>query len=341
MKKILIPVILVFILGSSVAGLSDDPFAISSSEFTYFGFTDVVGTVPTGSIIVYGRPWKYQKHIYTSDADWYYNELPRGKRRIGPNVYSSLNHAQVQNLISSTFEEALDQLTWEEYLRRDDTLIEVTANGNMIYVMNDDVLHLIDFPANVVMTIDYSSGLRCSELEGDPDLYDLPAGETAVLRCIYGVLLGPGSSRIRLMKDPEIIKTGVLQALNSVSPFEHARLDMSMAQYLNPPEIWLHDMSYGNSLGDQNSFNLETTFDYGVRGLNEIGFGEHRVRRDFSSEKPQRMPGEQLRARSAILSSIERILSSKGQKWLLEVSGWGEPILIRNLSNIYMREEKQ
>ena len=340
MKRIMIAVFMIFILPSWVAGQSDDPFAIVSSESTYFGFIEAVGTVPTGSIIVFGRPRKYEEHIYTSDGDWYFNELPRGKPRTGPNVYSSLNHAQVQNLINDIFEEALGRLTWEEYLQRDDTLIEITTNWNVAFVMNEDVLHIIDFPANVVMTIDYTSGLRCSALEGDPDPHDLPPGVTVVLRCYYGVMLGPGFTSIRLMRDPETIKIGVLRALNSLSPFEHERLDVSIAHYLNPPEIWLYDLSYGSGPGDYRSFNLENTFDDGVRGLHEIGFGEHRRRVDFSSGEGKEIPGDELYARSAILSSLERILSSNG-KWLLEVSRWGEPILIRNLSNMYGQEEKQ
>ena len=340
MKKIMTAVFLIFILPTAIAGQSDDPFAIVSSESTYFGFIEAVGTVPTGSIIVFGRPWKFEEHIYTSDSDWYFNEQPRGKRRIGPNIYSSISHVQVQNLISGTFEEALGQLTWEEYLQKDDTLIKVTANGNVIYVINDDVMHIIDHSANVIMTIDYTSGLRCSALDGNPDTYDFPSGEVVVLRCYYVVGLGPGFTSIRLMKDPENIKIGVLQALNSLSPFEHEKLDMCIAHYLNPPEIWLYDLSYGSDPGDHRSFNLEDTFDDGVRGLHEIGFGEHRVRVDFISNKGKEIPGDQLRARSAILNSIERILSSNG-KWLLEVSSWGEPILIRNLSNMYVQEEKQ
>jgi len=340
MKLIMIAVFSILILPGAVAAQSDDPFAIISKDTTVFGFLEGVGIPPRGSIIVYGSPFRFHEDIYYNDADWYFNDLPRGRpRRSRPEVWSSLNHAQVQNLIAEVFEEALGEFTWEEYLQKDNTLIRVTANGNVIYVINEDVLHVIDMSSNVVITIDYVKGVRCSTLEGEGIPDDLPPDKTIVMRCYHVLHLNVSNPDVRLMKDPASIKIDVLQALNSLSPFEYEKTHMSIYHHLSPSEIWFYDWP-SDDTGPIKYIKLDDRFNLGVRMLSEIAFGEHLIRIDFRTHEYSSVQEDQLRARDVILSSLERILSANG-KWLLEVSGWGEPILIRNLSTLYTREETQ
>ena len=340
MKRIMIAVFSILILPGALAAQTEDPFSYFSVETSAFSFFEGVNKPPRGSIIVYGSALGIGDYIHHNDADWYYNDLPRGRpRRSRPEVWSSLEHAQVQNQTADVFEEALGELTWDEYLQRDDTLIKVTANGNVIYVLNEHVLHVIEMSSNIVITIDYLEGVDCLTLAGGMVPTDLRSDLILVVRCYHILHLAFGHIEVRSMKDAASIKSSVLQTLNALSPFEDEKTYLSAHHYLNPPEIWIYerpadDSSHGRYV------KLDDMFDLGVRDLRRIAFGEDIIRLEFNSIDYSFDQAAKLRTRIAIMGSLERILSANG-KWLLEVSSWGEPILIRNLSNMYVQGDKQ
>lgn len=92
MKRIMIAVFSILILPGAVAAQSDDPFSYFSDEAGTFSFFAGVNKPPRGSIIVFGSALGIDEYIYHNDADWYYNDVPRGRpRRSRPEVWSSLD----------------------------------------------------------------------------------------------------------------------------------------------------------------------------------------------------------------------------------------------------------
>lgn len=323
---------------------------------------------PNDGIIVDSYKSHYDDPVFQSDAEWYFRDLPRKpsvqslledhsqlehsqiqaltdtealaqanaiwEDILKTSTWSLLEHSQIQTLTHGVFEEALAQagVIWEDLLQDDNTVIKVSANGNLLYVVNDWWLHLIDLPANVVVVISYTNGMYC----GIPDEKSiesidqdrLPDDRTEIRRC-YHLFDLSGTGLMYSMKDPKNIQLSVLKALDSRSPFEYEKMPASIEQHLNPPVIWLQE--------DHEYIKWDDAYNTGIRGLSGIAVEGHLVRYTvLTHDYPELLEGT-LSPRSTrvilMLNALEQILSGNG-KWLLTVQS-REHDLIRNLSNMY------
>ena len=95
-----------------------------------------------------------------------------------------------------------------------DSRVHVLRKGNIVYIMDEDLLHIVDMWNHVIATIDYSMGKYCSPgsdrvarsnskyLEECFDLYDV-FNYTKV--------------RFRMIKEPKRFELGISQLLNAIA----------------------------------------------------------------------------------------------------------------------------
>lgn len=334
MNRIVLAVISMLILPGVAAAQRDDPFTWWAGKGKVVSFIEGIGIHPRGRIFVETFTASIDEYIYQNDADWYLYTARRGMRRGGrPAYWHSLSHAQVHNMSADYFEEALGDLTWEEYLRRDDIIIKITANGNVIFVLSKNVLHIIEMSSNIVITIDYSDGSLCAPLDGGefPDEY--PPDLTQMLRCYYMMDVHTDVNKVRSMRDAARIKSGVMEALKAVSPFDYEKSQLSHYHFLNPPEIWIIEW-FPDDTTTVEIKKLDDKFDTEASKLSSIVFGEHLWREDLRAHETSFDEAARHRAKVVMLHSLERILSTDG-KWLLDLTRLWELILMRNLSTLY------
>jgi len=341
MKRILIAVVCIFI------GLQ---VVVGQIVYCNLHSDTCPDDFPPNADIIIGGDYTtiYGTDILESDADWYFYD---GATR----TWSTLVHSQIQPFASSVFDEEFDHLGWEEYLKDNDTFIQITEDGNVIYVFDETRLHLIDFLANVVLSIPYSysssvSSSSCRTLNGKridrQYLLDSRPNGKRIIRCYHQFDFTNPDVEIRAMKDHKNIKLSVLKVLNLINPFEYEKIHARIEHHLNPPEIWFYDI-YEYGLMPEIYIKFDSTY---IDGLGEDGLGPQRfgsislhprlVQYDSETVKyldlSEGKEGKR-RARSQVLHTLEHVLSSTG-KWLLIMKS-EEHTLIRNLSNIYLKKE--
>ncbi len=311
---------------------------------------------PDADVIFEARHIRFvDEPTFERDADWYFFDD-------SSRAWSSLDYVQISPFATVAFDEAFDQLGWEAYLEDADTAIEVRADGNAIYVMDEKELHLIDLSTNLVFSILYREyGTSCTAPDGkrldwyeDEDAWRelSEKGGTRIVRCRYGFDFQYANARLRTINDPEFIKAGVLKVLNSSSPFYEEKMRFNIEHQLNPPEIWF----YHSTPPDYRPFfeiflkldgTYEDDLEYGTIGLRIFGFidlHDRLVRWDIAGQRMLRDYGGIRRkryVRSAMLNSLERALALTPGKLLLWVETGDDNTLIRNLSTMYTQEEKQ
>lgn len=278
---------------------------------------------------------------FENDADWYFYDS-------ATTSWSTLDHAEILPFATGVFDEEYDRLGWEAYLEDADTAIEVRADGNTIDVMDELTLHLINISAGYVLSMPFSEfGTSCTAPNGK-HLEDWEAlqieGDTRILRCRHGFLFAYERAQLRTIEDPELIRTGALNVLNSVSPFGFEKMRFSIEHRLNPPEIWYYDSAdYGPRW--QIYLKLDGTYaddleheTLGSQRLAAISLHDRLVLFDFETLEGQDLWDgiERKRdARSALLNIFPRALILTPAKWLLRVETGDDNSLTRNLSSRY------
>ncbi len=309
---------------------------------------------PEADVYLHGRSlYWHLTDIFERDADWYFFDD-------SSETWSTLEDAEILAFTKEAFDEAFDELGWEAYLTDADTAIAMSADGNAIYVMDEEELHLIDLSTSLVFSIRYSEyATYCTAPDGTPlDWLEdaniwyevVEAGATWVVRCKYGFRRTTRyqgkyiGARIRTINDTEFIRTGVLKILDPSSPFYEEKTRYSIEYQQKPPEIWLYDYSaygprfvtylkldgaYDDNLGNDTmimrSFDTINLHDR----LIQWEPAAQKVRQDFGGIKRKRQ------AKSALVNVLERALTLTPAKWLLEIETGDDNGLYYNLSSLF------
>ncbi len=309
---------------------------------------------PEADVFLHGQIlyWHFTD-IFERDAVWYFFDD-------SSEAWSTLEDAEIVPFTKEAFDEAFDELGWEAYLADADTAIAMSVDGNAVYVMDEEELHLIDLSKNLVFSIRYSEyatyctapdGTAFDFLEDAKIWYEVvEKGATWVARCKYGFRRTTRyqdkyiGAQLRTINDPGFIKAGVLKVLDPSSPFYEEKTRYSVEYQRNPPEIWLYDYStYGPGFG----IYLKLDGDYdddlendtiAMRSFETINLHDRLVqwepasqdvRRDFGGIKRKRQ------ARSALVNVLERALTLTPAKWLLKVETGDDNGLYYNLSSLF------
>ena len=303
---------------------------------------------PDADVIVSGDSEAHlAPDIFTQDADWYFYD-----RAIGS--WSTLSHMQVLPLVTGIFDDKFDQLSWEEYLMDPDTARAVTADRNRIYVMDEMDLHLIDVRLGFVLSLPVSNEWVgfCETLDGLSINWNdwVNAKGTHIFRCLYSFYFAKQRATLRLINDAEYIIAGALDVLDSTSPYDFENARASLYDHLRPPEIWFFE-SDEYVVGLEYYLKLDGTYEDDLDGKTLgpqefIGMSLHerlvrivdlrqRVYEDLAGQVERKR-----RARSAVVNLIDRILALTPGTWLVWIETGDDNILIRNLSNMYVQEER-
>lgn len=297
-------------------------------------------------IVMGGARFRHAPDFILQDADWYFYD-----RAIGS--WTLLDHSQIQPLASGVFDDEFDQVIWEEYLKDADTSIAVTADKNRIYVMDEVQLHLINVLSGIVLTLPYSEWVQFCETRDGTSInwFDWVYEEGAhVFRCQYSFHFAMQRAELRIINDTVHIMAGALNVLDATSPFEYEKVRARLEHHLDPPEIWFFDSSDYN-VGFEYYLRLDGTYADDLNGKT-IGPQQftgialhHRLVRvvDLGQREYEDLGGRERKslARNALVSLIDSVLALTPGKWLIWVETGDDNILIRNLSTIHEKEEKQ
>ena len=308
-------------------------------KWLYVDFS-TTGLPKINSVIVFDNTvyFDFDDGQFQSDSDWYFSDNPWSARLRQPNNWSALTNAEVLPFATSVFDEGLSQLEWEEYLGRTETLINISTQGDLIYVMNEKVLHIIDLPANLVINVDYQIGVHCALPDGKPlDGNNVPDDNILVLRCYDVLHFTAGLNELQTISDPKKIELGVLRAFDSCSRCEHENTQASSGNNSKLQVIWFEQWS--EEIDSPEYIRLDQTDDFGVRKLGGIEVDDRLVRYNLATNEYQELSVKARHPMKTWLYSLEQVFSANG-KWLIVVQT-RDHTLIRNLSNNYKQEEKQ
>ena len=221
--------------------------------------------------------------------------------------------------------------------------------------MDEMELHLIDILSGFALSLPYIEFVAlCESLNGiDINWYDWVYREGAhVFRCSYSFYFAERRATLRIINDAEYIMAGELSVLDSTSPYDFEKVRPELEHHLTPPEFWFFKSNdYMPSV--EYYLNLDGTYEDDLNGktlgpLRFIGMtlNVDRLVRilDLGQREYEDLSGQRERkrhARSAVVNLIDRILAITPGTWLAWVETGDDNILIRNLSNMYVQEEKQ
>ena len=278
---------------------------------------------------------------FENDADWYFYDSVTTS-------WSTLHHAEILPFATGVFDEEYDRLDGKHIWKMLTLQLKSGLGGNTIDVMDELTLHLINISAGYVLSMPIVNLGQAAQRQMAKHLEDWEAlqieGDTRILRCRHGFLFAYERAQLRTIEDPELIRTGALNVLNSVSPFDFEKRRFGIEHRLNPPEIWYFDSADYGPRG-QIYLKLDGTYaddleheTLGSQRLAVISLHDRLVLFDFETLEGQDLWDgiERKRdARSALLNIFPRALILTPAKWLLRVETGDDNSLTRNLSSRY------
>ena len=302
---------------------------------------------PNGDVVIEGKSITLREtDILESDADWYF-----GNRITGS--WSTLDSAEVRAFASGAFDEQFDELGWEDYLKDTDITFHVIADGNIITVLSETTLHLLDIRSRYALSISYEEDVyvpTCTTPDGERIYWARTIREeNRIVRCYRRFHFARHRAILRPIDDPEFFKAGALRVLNATSPFDYEKQRYDIEHHLNPPDIWFNEMGQYGAMFQlyillDGTYAEDLQYDtFGPQRLRSISLHNRLVQLDPETTEYIDISDTQQRsrfARSALLNILERALSSPAT-WLIWVETGDDNILIRNLSTLFTKEEKQ
>jgi hypothetical protein len=303
---------------------------------------------PDADVVVEGESITlHGTNILESDAHWYFgNHITR--------TWSTLDNAEVQAFASGVFDELFHEIGWKYFLKDTDTAFHVMADGNIIAVLSENTLHLLDIPSKLALSITYKEDVyvpTCTTPDGDRIHWARTNRKGfRVVRCFRRFPLARHHAVLRIIADPDFFKAETLEVLHATSPFDYEKQRYDIEHHLNPPEVWFNEMGKYGAMFELYIL-LDGTYaedlEYGTFGpqtLRSISLHDRLVQLDLETteyiDTSDAQQGSRF-ARSALLNILEGALLSAPAKWLLWIETGDDTTLIRNLSTLFTKEEKQ
>lgn len=303
---------------------------------------------PDADMVIEGESITFRgTDILERDADWYLYDN-------STSTWSTPDSVEVKAFASGAFQHLFHHTGWKDFLNDTDTVFQIMADGNIIAVLSEDTLHLLDIPTGYALSISYKEDVyvpTCTTPDGDRIHWGRTNREGfRVVRCFRRFPFARHHAILRIIEDPDFFKAGTLEVLNATNPSDYEEQRYDIEHHLNPPDIWFNEMGQYGAMFELYVL-LDGTYaedlEYGTFGpqrLRSISLHDRLVQLDLVTTDYIDTADAQQRsrfARSALLNALEDALLSGPAKWLLWIDAGEGNTLIRNLSTLFTKEEKQ
>ena len=281
-------------------------------------------------VVLWKRFERYPEYDSNGDGNWYLSE----HGGLTPSEYD--HHSQIppprdnQATLLGVLEGGIHELGLGQYQEDLDSRVQVLRKGNIVYLMDEDLLHIVDMSNHVIATIDYRMGKYCSPgsnlvsrdsakyLEECFDLYDV---------------FNSTNVRFRMIKEPKRFELGISQLLNANSDVDDTPIH---------PDYEVH-ADWRESPSDLSEWvRLEDGAAPGPYSLMGIALFKRTIIYDYATGELVNVSEGEVPSRRAVLSVLSSFLASDpGLNVHLVASDYGWPDLAWNLSNIHLEEEKE
>ena len=290
----------------------------------------------TDAIVVLSRRDEtYQEYGSHGDANWYYFE----------DIYTLSefdHHSQIppprddQPTLLGVLEGGIHELGLGQCPEDSDSRVHILRKGNIVFIMDEDLLHIVDMSNYVIASIDYNSGIYCS-----PGSKPVARNSTQYLEECFDLydVFGAPEVQLRVIKESERFELGISRLLNANSDTDDSSLQ---------PKYEVHGNWREGPFGKQ-WVKLEDDADRGPYILMGVALFKRQLLFDHVSGKhATRRPvvnlsGGEAPSRRAVLRVLSSFMASDPVLNVHFVAsdyrGW--PNLAWNLSNIYEKEAKQ
>ena len=280
-------------------------------------------------VVIYRRTERYQKYDSHGDGNWYYSE-DGGLTRSVFDYHSQIPPPRDDQVtLFGVLEGGIHELGLGQDQEGSDSRVHILRKGNIVYIMDEDLLHIVNMSNYVIASIDYNNGIYCSPgskrvaehssqyLEECFDLYDLE---------------GTVDVQFREIKEPERFKLGITQILNANSDTYDSAIQ---------PEFEVHADWREGPTGKQ-WVKLEDGADPGPYILMGIALFKRQLLNDYTTGEIVNVSEGEAPSSRTVLSVLSSALASDlGINVHLVSSDYiARESLAWNLSNIYMKEEK-
>ena len=315
-------------------GLAQDTVPASESDDDNEAFVIVDSGDPlpdTDAIVVIRRRTeRYLEYDSHGDGNWYYSE-DGGFTRSEFDHHSQIPPPRDdQAALLGVLEGGIHELSLGQDQEGSDSRVHILRKGNIVYIMDEDLLHIVDMSNYVIASIDYNNGIYCSPgakpvakfssqaLEECFDLYDLE---------------GTVDVQFREIKEPMRFEFGISQILNSNSDTEDSRIQ---------PEFEVHADWREGPTGKQ-WVKLEYDADPGPYILFGVALFKRQLLNDYTTGEIVNVSEGEAPSSRAVLSVLSSALASGlGINVHLVSSDYiARESLAWNLSNIHIEEEQK
>ncbi|MCY4538628.1 MAG: hypothetical protein OXE52_10410 [Chloroflexi bacterium] len=285
-------------------------------------------------LVLFGPPHEfYEEQNFSGDGDWYHSsDLGSTWSELdNPSQIQTPSYIPTEFKIFSAFEGGIADLGLGEYEAESDTHIHVIRDANLVYIMNEEFLHIVDLSTHIIASIDYYNGLYCTPWDEFTMEADYP--ENVLLRC-FDLFYFEEASTVKIQEIQEIqdFKLGVSQILDSFSPFDHQRIEPAVAYYHNPPDLWISPKGWAR---------WSDIDERGPYRLDGIALNKRLLRYDFVTGDYVDLSKGKAHSRRIALTVLSSLLASDLDLnvHLMSRDWFNHQYLIWNLSNIYRKTE--
>ena len=291
--------------------------------------------LPDADILVLLSPPhpKYSEQNFSGEGNWYYS----GDTAYTWSEFDHLSdiHAPVgmPTPFPTDFEGGINELGLGEYQEEGKYHAHIIRDENIVYIMDEYLLHIADMSTHVIASIEFYNGLYCSPWGATSK----EADQSNVLLDCFDLLYFDEAYNIqfRAIKEPERFQREISQLLNSFSLYDVKPLRADVEHNLDPFVIRTDLMEWTV---------WEHINDPGPFIFGGIAQNKRLVRYDYETGDHAELSPAIVHSPHAVLQALSFVLRRRSDAvnlHLMSRDGLVNQFLIWNLSNIYMMEETQ
>lgn len=276
---------------------------------------------------------KYSEQNFSGDGNWYYS---------GDTAYtwSEFDHLSdirapvgMPTPFPTYFDGGINELYLGEYQEVRKHRAHIIRDENIVYIMDEFLLHIADLSAHIVATIEFYNGMYCSPWDATAK----EANQSNVLLECFDLLYFDEAYNIqlRVIEEPERFQREIVQLLDTYSVYDVKPLQADVEHNLDPIVIRtdLVEWTVWEHINDSGPFIL-----------GDIAQNKRLVRYDYETGEHVEVSPAIVHSPYAALQALSLVLRRRSDAvniHLMSRDGLVNQFLIWNLSNIYEEEEKQ
>ena len=275
----------------------------------------------------------YSEQNFSGEGNWYYS----GDTAYTWSEFDYLSdiHAPVgmPTPFPTDFEGGINELGLGEYQEDGKHHAHIIRDENIVYIMDEILLHIADLSTHVVATIEFYNGLYCSPLGATAKEADQ---SNVLLECFDLLYFDEAYNiQLRVIEEPERFHREIVQLLDSHSVYDVKPLQADVEHNLDPFVIRtdLVEWTVWEHINDPGPFIL-----------GGIALNKRLVRYDYETGEYAELSPAIVHSPYAALQALSLVLRRRSDAvniHLMSRDGLVNQFLIWNLSNIYEKEERQ